>query len=93
MVFKLFDEFIKGSDYYLDLHGDLVEKVIPFVYVHQSRNEAVNQRSKELAENYGTENILFTTLNGVAYPDQGFTFSYAAENGIPAIQTKQGGIG
>jgi len=94
LVFKLFDEFIKGSDYYLDLHGgDLVEKVIPFVYVHKSGNEAVDQKSKELAENYGTENILFTTLNSAAYPDHGFTFSYAAENGIPAIQTEQGGIG
>ncbi len=94
LVFKLFDEFIKGSDYYLDLHGgDLVEKVIPFVYVHQSKNEAVNQKSKELAENYGTENILFTTLNGDTYKDRGFTFSCAAENGIPAIQTEQGGIG
>jgi len=94
LVFKLCEEFIEGSDYYLDLHGgDLVEEVIPFAYVHQSNNEAVNQKSKELAENYGTENILFTTLNGDTYQDNGFTFSYAAENGIPAIQTERGGIG
>jgi len=94
LVYQLCNEFIKGSDYYLDLHGgDLVEKVIPFVYVHRSNNEAINQKSKELAENYGTEDILFTTLNGEAYQDNGFTFSYASENGIPAIQTEQGGIG
>lgn len=94
LVFKLFNGFIKGSDYYLDLHGgDLFEKVIPFVIVHKSSNKAVDQKAKELAENYGTKDILFTTLNGDTYQDQGFTFSYAAENGIPAIQAEQGGIG
>ena len=93
LVFKLFNNFIKGSDYYLDLHGgDLVENIVPLCFVHKSGNEVVDQRSKELAENYGTGNIIFTTLDG-SYPDRGFTYSYASENGIPAIQTEQGGIG
>ncbi len=94
LVSKLFNDFIKGSDYYLDLHGgDLIEKVIPFIYVHKSGNKMVDQKSKELAENYRTEDILFTTLNDSIYPDHGFTYSYASENGISAIQAEQGGIG
>ena len=94
LVYKLFHDFIKGSDYYLDLHGgDLTEKVVSFVYVHQSNNKEVNEKSKRLAENYGTENIVFTNTVGQHYSDQGFTFSYVSENGIPAIQVEKGGIG
>jgi predicted deacylase len=94
LVYKLFYDFIRGSDYYLDLHGgDLTEKVIPFVYVHQSSNKEVNEKSKGLAENYGTENIVFTNTVGHYYSDKGFTFSYVSESGIPAIQVEKGGIG
>ena len=93
LVFRLFNDFIKGSDYYLDLHGgDMVENVAHFCFAHQSGNKAVDQKSKELAEIYGLKNIAFTTLNGTD-PDRGRTYSYASENGIPAIQTEQGGIG
>lgn len=93
LVFKLFNNFIKGSDYYLDLHGaDMIEKIVPLVFVHKSGNEVVDQRSKELAENFGMGPIIFTTLDG-KYPDRGFTYAYASENGIPAIQTEQGDIG
>ncbi len=94
LVYKLFNDFIKKSDYYLDLHGgDLTEKVVPFAYVHKSNNKKVNEKSKELAESYGTNNIVFTNIFGKYYSDKGFTFSYASENGIPSIQVEKGGIG
>jgi predicted deacylase len=92
LVFKLFNDFIKGSDYYLDLHGgDLTEEIVPWCFVHKSGNKVVDQRSKELAENYGTD-LVFTYLEG-SWPDRGTTYSYASENGIPAIMPEQGGIG
>jgi len=93
LVFKLFNDFIKGSDYYLDLHGgDLLENVISYCMVHESGNKLVDQKSKELAEYCGSENIFVTTLNGT-YPDQGYTYSHVSENGIPAVMLEIGGIG
>lgn len=93
LAFKLFNDFIKGSDYYLDLHGgDMAEKIIPWCFVHKSEsNKVVNQKSKELAEQYGTE-IVFTYLKG-SWPDQGTTYAYASENGIPSFMAEQGGTG
>jgi len=93
LVYKLFNEFIKDSDYYIDLHGgDMVENVTPFSFFHKSGNNDIDENSKELAEFYGLPNIMITTSRGI-YPDLGYTYACASENGIPALMAEVGGIG
>jgi len=93
MVYYQFNEFIKGSDYYIDLHGgDLVEDLVPFSIFHKTGNEEIDQKSQKLAEFYGLPNIITTTLNGT-WPDEKTSYANASEIGIPAIIVEVGRIG
>ena len=93
LVYYQFNEFIKGSDYYIDLHGgDLVEDLIPFSIVHKTGNQEIDQKSQKLAEFYGLPNIIITSLNG-SWPDKGTSYANASEIGIPAVMAEVGRIG
>ena len=93
LVFRLYNDFIKGSDYYLDLHGgDVFEKSAPLSIVHKSGNKKIDQKSEELAKSYGLESIVFSKSNGFS-SDKGCAYSYVSEQGIPSIQTELGGNG
>ena len=83
----LFQNAIKQADYYVDLHGgDLVEALIPFTIYHASGNEAVDQRSKQLAKVFGIPYV-------VRSETEGSTYSAAARAGIPSMLAEAGGQG
>jgi hypothetical protein len=89
----LFEDFVKKSDFYIDLHGgDMVEDLIPFTLVHRGPNEKVFEKSLEMAECFGLEHIVFTS-DDEAWSDKGTTYGSAAEIGIPAIIAEAGHIG
>jgi len=83
----LFQNVIRPADYYVDMHGgDLVEALLPFTIYCDTGNEAVDQRSLELAQVFGIPHI-------VRSESRGGTYASAAIAGIPAILTESGGQG
>lgn len=83
----LFTNVIKGSDYYIDLHGgDMIEKLIPFTIFCGEGGAKVVERSKAMAAAYGIP-------YAVASAGAGGTYGTAARAGIPAILTEAGGVG
>ena len=93
LVHYQLNEFIKGSDYYIDLHGgDMVEDLIPFSMVHKTGKQEIDQKSKKLAEFYGLPNIVTTSSDG-DWTDKGTSYASASEIGIPAIIAEVGRIG
>ena len=93
LAYHLFEDYIRGSDVYLDLHGgDMVEDLVPFSLVHRGKDDAVFRRSLELAEYFGLEHIVLTSDSG-GWNDKGTTYANAAKIGIPAILAEVGHIG
>lgn len=86
---RLFETFVVGSDYLLDLHaGDLPEALEPFALYEQS---PVEGQSRELAMAYGLGHVVRQSrdVRTVA----GSTCAAAADLGIPAIVAESGGNG
>jgi len=87
LAYWLFQNAIKPADYYVDMHGgDLIEACIPFTIYCHSGNEAIDQRSYELAQVFGIPYV-------VRSESRGGTYAAAALAGIPAILTEAGGQG
>jgi len=83
----IYNELILGSDAVLDLHaGDAIETLVPFSIYHITKNAAVDDRSVNLARNFGLRYLLGSAV-------QGSTHQVAAEAGIPAIIAEIGGQG
>lgn len=87
LAFWLFENVIKQADYYLDMHGgDMIEALIPFSIYNRSGDDAVDQKSMELAKVFGIHYI-------VRSESSGSTYSAAAAAGIPAMLAESGGRG
>jgi hypothetical protein len=83
---RLFETFIAGSDYLLDLHaGDLPEALEPFALYEQSPVEAA---SRQLALSYGVGHVVRQVRD--ARTVAGSTCAAAADVGIPAIVAESG---
>ena len=83
----IFENIIKGSDFYVDLHGgDMIEKLIPFTIFCGEGDPDVVRVSKEMAKAYGIP-------YAVASAGAGGTYGTAARAGIPAILAEAGGMG
>lgn len=83
----LFTNVIKGSNYYIDLHGgDMIEKLIPFTIFCGEGDAKVVEASKAMAAAYGIP-------YAVASAGAGGTYGTAAGAGIPAILAEAGGMG
>lgn len=88
MTALLFQHVIAQADYYIDLHGgDLIEALVPFTLYYRTGNEAVDARSRALAEAYGIPIIVGTTVL------RGGTYGAAAAMGKAAVLTEAGGQG
>ncbi len=93
LVYHLFNDIIKGTDYHLDVHGgDLVEYLDPFSMYHNGPDKAVNEKSKEMAEYYGFANVIETYGNG-AWSDKGTNYANSSEHGIPSAIVEAGNTG
>jgi predicted deacylase len=88
MADLLFKNVIAQADYYMDLHGgDMIEALVPFTIYYKTGNEAVDAKSRALAEAYGIPIILGSTVL------RGGTYGAAAAMGKPAVLTEAGGQG
>lgn len=86
LAHRLFETFVVGSDYLLDLHaGDLPEALEPFVIYEES---AVEAASRDLAIAYGLGHVVrqSATRRTVA----GSSCAAAADIGVPAIVAESG---
>ena len=91
-VYFLMENVISKGDYYIDLHGgDMVEALEEFSIYHAG-DDAVSQKSYELARYFGLPNIVGTKADG-AWSDSGTTYANAARLGIPAIIAEAGSVG
>ncbi len=87
IAYVIFENVIKGSNYYVDLHGgDMIEKLIPFTIFCGEGDKKVLETSKAMADAYG---IPYAVASGGA----GGTYGTTARAGIPAILAEAGGMG
>ena len=83
----LTDNVIAGSDVFVDMHcGDMNEALVSFTGIEDTRDAAVDTRSRELADAYGLRYLLIG-------PSPGTTTTAAAALGIPAVLAEVGGQG
>ncbi|WP_426244971.1 M14 family metallopeptidase [Nocardioides sp. LHG3406-4] len=83
------ERFIKGSDYFLDLHaGDLPEALEPFALYDES---PVSEQARALALAYGLGHVVRQAAAGRTVG--GSTSAVAADLGIPAITAESGQCG
>lgn len=76
-----------GADVFVDMHcGDMNEALVSFTGIEDTGDEAVDARSRELAEAYGLRYLLIG-------PSPGTTTTAAAALGIPAVLAEVGGQG
>ena len=92
LVYHLFNDFIKGSNYYIDLHSaDFAEAMIPFCEIHESANEKVNDISFNMAKYSGISDIVIKSGQGIVN-DKNQSYSSAADIGIPGMVLNAGQI-
>jgi predicted deacylase len=85
-AFHIFEKFIKGSDFLLDMHaGDIPESLEPFTIFEES---AVEEKSLMMAKAYGLKHIVRQRAAGLVVA--GSTSATAASVGIPAITAESG---
>jgi hypothetical protein len=83
----LFDQIIRPSDAYIDLHGgDLIEALVPFVIYAHTGDDEVDQASAKLAQGFGIHYVLEGKTPGS-------TYQAASRAGIPSILAEAGGQG
>jgi predicted deacylase len=85
-AFHIFENFIKGSDFLLDMHaGDIPEALEPFTIFEES---PVEERSLWMAKSYGIKHIVRQKAAGLVVA--GSTSVAASAIGIPAIIAESG---
>ncbi len=85
-AFHIFEKFIKGSDFLLDMHaGDIPESLEPFTLFEES---AVESKSLAMAKAYGIKHIVRQRAAGLVVA--GSTSATASSIGIPAITAESG---
>lgn len=89
LAHHVFERFIRGADYLIDLHsGDVPETVHPVVIYDES---SVDETARRIAMAYGTQHVI--RQPAAARVTAGTTSSAAADAGIPAITAEAGGNG
>jgi predicted deacylase len=89
LAHHVFERFIRGADYLIDLHsGDVPEAIEPLVVYDES---PVSDEARRIATAYGTTHVI--RQPAAARVTAGTTSTAAADAGIPAITAEAGGIG
>ena len=91
-VYFLMENIISKGDYYIDLHGGDMAEALEAFSIYHAGDDAVSQKSYELARYCGLPNIVATRADG-AWSDSGTTYANAAKLGIPSIIAEAGSIG
>ena len=89
LAHHVFERFIRGADYLIDLHsGDVPEALEPVVVYDES---PVSEAARQIALAYGTQHVI--RQPATARVTAGTTSAAAADAGIPAIIAEAGGNG
>jgi len=89
LAHHLFENFIRGADYLIDLHsGDVPEAIEPLVVYDES---PVSEAARRIAVAYGIQHVIKQPAS--ARVTAGTTSSAAADAGVPAITAESGGNG
>lgn len=89
LAHHVFERFIRGADYLVDLHsGDVPEAVEPLVVYDES---PVSEAARRMAVAYGTRHVI--RQPAAARVTAGTTSAAAADAGVPAIIAESGGNG
>ena len=89
LAHHVFERFIGGADFVIDLHsGDVPEAIEPVVIYDES---SVAEDARRIALAYGTRHVIRQPAS--ARVTTGTTSSAAADAGIPAITAEAGGNG
>jgi predicted deacylase len=89
LAHHVFERFIRGADYLIDLHsGDVPETIEPLVVYDES---PVSEASRQMAVAYGIQHVI--KQPAAARVTAGTTSSSAADVGVPAITAESGGNG
>jgi predicted deacylase len=89
LAHHVFERFIRGADYLIDLHsGDVPEAIEPLVVYDES---PVSEAARRMAVAYGTQHVI--KQPAAARVTAGTTSSSAADAGVPAITAESGGNG
>lgn len=89
LAHHVFERFIRGADYLIDLHsGDVPEAIEPLVVYDES---PVSEAARRIAMAYGTRHVI--KQPAAARVTAGTTSAAAADAGVPAIIAESGGNG
>lgn len=89
LAHHVFERFIRGADYLIDLHsGDVPEAIEPLVVYDES---PVSEAARRIAVAYGTRHVI--KQPAAARVTAGTTSAAAADAGVPAITAESGGNG
>lgn len=92
LAYNLFNDFMKNSDYYIDLHcADLTETMMPFCEIHISGNKKIDEISFNMAKYSGITDIVLKSNEGEVN-DKGQSYSAAADAGVPSVLINAGQI-
>ncbi len=87
-------EIIAQSDYFIDMHaGDGNERLAPYIYMLATGDEALDAKTRRMAEAFGIETILRLDVRDADPDNPVYTDVTAAVLGIPAMTTETGGRG
>ena len=88
----LVERAMRHADAFIDLHGgDIPEALVPFNIWYETGNEAVDDRSRRMAEIFGAAALITQRSHGA--PVAGLAYATAAMLGIPAMIAEDGGAG
>lgn len=83
IAFRVFNEFVSKSNYYLDLHGgDIHESEIGFAAYFETGDSRVDAQSEQMAKALGFEYVWRTSKEGPM--PKGSTWRTGPESGIPS---------
>lgn len=94
IAYVLNEEVITRSDALLDLHGgDGNEALMPYTYWMVGVDQALNEKSKDLALAFGLRHIIIDNTRGQVLAESKYLANTAILRGKPAITTETGALG
>lgn len=91
MAYHITENVLRTADYYVELHGgDIPEALVPFVNAPITGNEAVDEKSRELAMVYNIPMVVGGDLTQLPRPLHTSGFRAMSLEGIPSILAESG---
>ncbi|MBI3694521.1 MAG: succinylglutamate desuccinylase/aspartoacylase family protein [Acidobacteria bacterium] len=94
IAYVLTQEVIERADYLIDLHcGDGNESLRPYAYWMRTGNQALDERSRQMAVAFGMNHIVIDDERPSDPAQSMYCSNTAATRGKPAITVESGGLG